>query len=94
MKKHGLLSVTSDAYAKKVKSSLVAILVVGATLSGVVGAFHAQLRHSECVSTHVACVPLDVGIIFLSGFYIVVFLAVAAPLALLTYVVLRPPKKA
>ncbi len=98
MKKHGPPSVTSDQYAKKVKSSLVAFLVVGVTLSGVVGAFHAQLIYSECISIPsrpiTDCPPLDVLIIFRSGFYIVVFLAVAAPLALLTYVVLRPPKKA
>ncbi len=83
---------------KKVKSILTAVVVVGAVLSGVVGAFHAQLRHSECISRtpepHKACAPLDVLIIFRGGLYIAVFLAVAAPLALLTYAVLRPPKKA
>ncbi len=88
----------SNAYAKKVKSILTAVVVVGAVLSGVVGAFHAQLLYSKCISIPsrpiTDCPPLDVLIIFRGGFYIVVFLAVAAPLALLTYVVLRPPKKA
>ncbi len=78
---------------KGVKSFLMISVVVGVVLSGLVGALHAQSLHLECASRtsepEVVCVPLDVGMVFLSGFYILMFLAVTAPLVLLSTIYFR-----
>lgn len=78
---------------KGVKSFLMISVVVGVVLSGLVGALHAQSLHLECASRtsepEVVCVFLDVGMVFLSGFYILMFLAVAAPLVLLSTIYFR-----
>ncbi len=92
------LIVASNTYRRKVNWFLTALVVLGVTLSGVVGALQAQSLHSECVSKtsrpEVECAPPDFGMIVLSGFYIVIFLTIALPLTLLVrYLLLKPPRE-